>query len=124
MVNLLGRRARTHGRTSSGFGRPAGDELVAAAAVCRLLLRVEVHGADGEPQVMALCEGTGAEPRAHSRRRRRVPAGSRRQHARLLLEQHQHVAVDAQRRPRTHVGHHLLTCTQSHGSSSITTVHH
>jgi hypothetical protein len=40
-------------------------------------------------------------------------AGGLRVHARLLLEQHQHVAVDTHRRPRAHVLHHLLTCTHT-----------
>jgi hypothetical protein len=85
---------------------------VVAAAVGRLFLGVEVHGCDRKAQVMAVCEGTGTEPGP----RRRVGLGwRRRRHVGLLLVQHHHVAVDAHRRPRAHVRHHLLTCNYPHG---------
>lgn len=88
-----------------GRRRARGGRLVAAAAVGGLLLGVEVEGGDGEAEVVAVGEGARAEPGA-----RGVLVGRRRRHARLLLEQHHHVAVDPHRRPWPHVRHHHIPC--------------
>jgi hypothetical protein len=93
-----------------------------AAAVGGLLLRVEVHGGDREPQVVAVGEGAGGE--AHARRLRPRRQRRRRRHAGLLLERHHHVAVDAHRRPRAHVRHHQLTCTSIDPTTRVSKTEH
>lgn len=76
-----------------------------------LLLGVEVDGGDGQAEAELVRKSPGAEvgPRLRRRYRRQL---------RLLPEQHQRVPVDPHRRPRAHVGDHLVPCANkvNHGS--------
>lgn len=74
------------------------------AAGAGLALAVEVHGGDGRAEVVAAGEGARAEVVAPGWRVHRLPP--------QLPEQHQHHAVDARRRIRGLVAHHLPTCMQ------------
>jgi hypothetical protein len=76
-----------------------------APAVGWLLVRVEVDDGGGESEVVPRGERARVEVGA-------LP-GRLGAHARLLLEQHQHVPVDAHRRLRARVRHHLVACTQA-----------
>lgn len=65
-----------------------------------LPLGVEVDGGDGEAEVVLLRKLAGAEVVSRGRQRHRLPP--------LLLEEHEHEAVDADVGPGALVAHHLL----------------
>jgi len=67
-------------------------------------LGIEVDDGDGEPEIEPGREGPRVEVGPGLRR------GDRRRQFHLLGEEHQHVPVDADRRPWAHVGDHLLPC--------------